>query len=254
MKRQYPSQARLRELFDYDDEAGRLVWRFNPLMAAWWNARFSNKMVGCLSVSSQLSQKFVIVINKTLYSGAKLLWIYHFGDVPNGKEVSRIDTYAGFKIDNLEIRGNSRKGQIHRSHVARMSAGHKGVSRPRHASWLCVEPNQNSTFFLTEISAATHYDNVCETTHGIRPNGTEKENVDQFMINLAAARHRQNAEKAIKENGIVGVLGVGKKFQARFDKKHIGTFPTKEEAALAYNKAAYAKYGELAILNDLLPF
>ena len=254
MKRQYPSQARLRELFDYDDEAGRLVWRFNSLMPAQWNSGLANKAAGSFYVTASLSLKFTININKTLYSGAKILWIYHFGDVPNGKEVSRIDTYAGFKIDNLEITNKGGKGQIYRSYVTKMSVGYKGVLDSRRESWKCTDPNKKSTYFLTEIAAATHYDNSCEKTHAIRPNGTEKKNVDRFMISLSIASYRHTALKGIEKNGVVGVYGIRKKFQARFDKKHIGTFQTKEEAALAYNKAAYAKYGELAILNDLSPF
>ena len=254
MKRQYPSQARLRELFDYDDEAGRLVWRFNPAQSARWNSRYANKVAGTFFVNCHLIQKFNISINNTNYSGAKLLWIYHFDGVHQGKVVSKIDTYAEFKIDNLEIRDKGGKGQILRSYIKKMVVEYKGVSRSRHTSWRCHVQNQNSTYFLTEIAAAIHYDNSCETTHGIRPNGTEKKNVDCYIISNSAGRHRRMASKAIKENRIIGVSEVGKKFKARLDKKHIGTFPTKEEAALAYNKAAYAKYGELAILNDLSPF
>jgi len=254
MKLQYPSQARLRELFDYDDKEGHLVWRFNPAKSAQWNSKFANKVAGCFYVTDSLILKFTININKTNYSGAKILWVYHFGNVPDGKEVSRIDTYAGFKIKNLEIRDSGGKGRISRSHVTRMQVGYKGVCKPRNSSWECKDTNKNSTYFLTEISAATHYDNVCETIHGMRPNATDKKNVDRFMINLSASRHRRRSSEAIKKNGIVGVRVSGKRFKAAFCKKYIGSFPTKQEAAIAYNKAAYAKYGELAILNDLSPF
>jgi hypothetical protein len=64
-------------------------------------------------------------------------------------------------------------------------------------------------------------------------------------------RQRRGSSKS----GYKGVSKSGRRYLAYIcensKSKHIGTFDTPEEAALAYNEAAIIKFGEFAILNDI---
>jgi hypothetical protein len=46
-----------------------------------------------------------------------------------------------------------------------------------------------------------------------------------------------------------GIAPNKRKWAAHFRKKHLGSYPTPEEAAAAYDHAAYAALGSLAVLN-----
>lgn len=61
-----------------------------------------------------------------------------------------------------------------------------------------------------------------------------------------------NANKPSRsKSGYKGVSLSGNKWRANIDSDHIGSFNTKEAAAIAYNKAAAKRFGEFAFLNQL---
>lgn len=73
--------------------------------------------------------------------------------------------------------------------------------------------------------------------------------------NLRPATISHNgANRSIMTTNTSGYKGVsfhkaGKKWRASIKARHIGSFNTKEEAALAYNEKALEEYGEYASLN-----
>ncbi len=76
--------------------------------------------------------------------------------------------------------------------------------------------------------------------------------------NLRIATQSQNNanRKGIGVSGYLGVFKSGNKWMARIrqpkkDRKYLGTFDTKEQAALAYNMAAIEVHGEFANLNKV---
>jgi len=242
MKRQYPSQARLRELFCYNVDDGFLY-------------RNSGKMAGNYSVNgNNLCGVYSVGIGDHDYEGGRLVWIYHHGDIPDGAFIFRKKWYLPPKIENIYL-SREFKERVVRPSISESKGKFKSVWKNKDSkSWSCSDLNGKEWYFFSENAAATHYDNVCEKIHGYRPNETLAVNVASMRVTKSVAKYIQTAKKSIKDRGVVGVYISGKRFKVRFDKKNIGGFQTKEEAALAYNKAAYAKYGELAILNDLSPF
>jgi hypothetical protein len=73
--------------------------------------------------------------------------------------------------------------------------------------------------------------------------------------NLRVTTHRFNAANccAFGEVPYRGVVKEGRRFRARINGKHIGTFEHAEEAALAYDEAAVAEWGAFAWRNFPLP-
>ena len=74
------------------------------------------------------------------------------------------------------------------------------------------------------------------------------------LDNLRLATRSQNCTNKItcSASGYRGVKKhhKGKRWQACIQRKHLGYFSTKEEAALAFDKAAKKLYGEFAFLNQ----
>ena len=88
------------------------------------------------------------------------------------------------------------------------------------------------------------YDNEREKIDGTRPNGTK---------NGIPLKIKRTINKVVKGNKKhIGVyLKPSGNYSARLKSIYLGTFSTKEEAARAYNIAAYEHYGENAVLNDI---
>lgn len=85
--------------------------------------------------------------------------------------------------------------------------------------------------------------------------------IDNQRENLRLSSRSQNAtNRALQSNNTTGYRGIwlqcdGKKWGATLKlhgkKTHLGVFPTKEEAAAAYDKAAREAQGEFFVGNDL---
>lgn len=85
MKTNQISQARLKELFLYDEHSGRLVWRINRGPVKQGSA------VGSLSNRGYLKTR----INKVSYQVHRLLWLLVTGETPN-----IVDHINGNRLDN----------------------------------------------------------------------------------------------------------------------------------------------------------
>jgi hypothetical protein len=77
--------------------------------------------------------------------------------------------------------------------------------------------------------------------------------LDNRRKNLRVCTNQQNIcnMKSKNNSGFKGVYfdRCSKKYTARVNKKHLGTFKSAEEAARVYDKHAYEIYGEFAYLN-----
>lgn len=235
--KQYPSQARLRELFDYEDESGDLIRKD-------------------LSSSSYtlVSEKHLTVHKRTYLSGKEfktsdLVWIYFKGQIQKDKFVqSKAGAYSS-KIKDLLLCDSS--GSISR----------KG--KKKHSNYLGVhKQNDSGNFvcqfsisgdrgykgsFLTEEAAAACYDHHAKIFFGDHAilNGVYCD-FEKFRVSI-----KSQTKVTRSSSGYKGVYPNKSRWLARIGKKCLGTHDTKEQAARAYNISARAHYGEHAVLNDI---
>ena len=87
------TQEWLRELFDYDEFSGRLIWKVRPDMPAFRNSKFAGKPAGTHDSKGHLQ----ISIDKKQYLAHRLTWVYHFGEIPEGMQIDHIN---GVRDDN----------------------------------------------------------------------------------------------------------------------------------------------------------
>jgi len=252
IKKQYPSQARLKELFDYDEKRGALIWKYRKEMTASWNTKHSGHDAGCNYLSSyHLKYELRVGISKKTYDGIRIIWIWINGDISDGKIISRINHLLPPTPENI-CSSYCVKGPTHIG--INNKEGYLGVHKQKGSSFFRCRIISESTWFATEYAAATHYDNAWEIKSGDRPNGTKKADVSSQIVNSSIAQHIQNATRSLKKYGSVGVEERGqggKRFNATINRDYLGTYPTKNQAAKAYNDAAIALYGEHAVLNPI---
>lgn len=249
-RKQYPSQARLRELFDYDPE-GFLVWKYNPDRRPQWNGRYAGKIAGKYEFSpSSLQYVYRVGIGDEVYSGNSLIWIYFGGTIDERKQVHKKDWSKPPAIENLvQVLPSERKS---RPHMRSSGEFGKGVTKRSGSDFFICEPVNGGCFrFMSRDDAETHYDNEYEKDRGERPNGTERKNVEHKILSTGLMRHIHHAKRARKEGKYCGVNKHRDSFSSYLSGKYLGVFASKEQAARAYNIAAYEHYGESAILNDI---
>lgn len=83
------------------------------------------------------------------------------------------------------------------------------------------------------------------------PDHVNRNGLDNRRCNLRpATRSQQGANRTAR--AFKGVGANGARFVARCRQRHLGTFDTPEEAALAYNAEAIRLWGEFAKLNEVI--
>ena len=102
---------------------------------------------------------------------------------------------------------------------------------------------------------------ILDTPEGMETDHINGNKLDNRKENLRICTTSQNqGNRKINKNSSLQLKGVyfhkkDKKFRATIHQKnnsiHLGSFETKEEAALAYNKAAKKYFGEFACLNGI---
>ena len=90
------SLAKAQETFFYDDSSGELFWKIRPSKSVMWGDRAGhvNKSVGY----------YRLRFEGKLYSLHNLIWNFHYGEIPTGKEVDHRDKDPlNNKISNLRL-------------------------------------------------------------------------------------------------------------------------------------------------------
>lgn len=112
--RELPTQDRLRELFDYDN--GELFNRTDR----------ANSSIGSIA-TRQGHHAVVATVNGVVYNASRLIWVWHFGAIPEGLHVAHINkNVLDNRIANLRL---ATKAEIVRSAMTpnHNTSGYKGV-------------------------------------------------------------------------------------------------------------------------------
>lgn len=109
--KEQPSREQLRELFHYD--GNNLFWRERP----------SNRVNISLPAGYIKTNGYrVIGVNKKLYRAHRLIWIYNFGDIPEGKETDHINhNKLDNRVKNLRLvthQGNGKNQSKHKDNTS----------------------------------------------------------------------------------------------------------------------------------------
>jgi hypothetical protein len=90
-----PTQARLRELFNYDPQSGELIWRVRPRSEFKTPAAYQSFVTRCQGRTAGHIDAHgyrIIVVDRVAMKGHRLVWLFVFGQWP---------TYPEFEIDHL---------------------------------------------------------------------------------------------------------------------------------------------------------
>lgn len=133
------TQDRLRELFDFDAEAGVLIWRVRPAEAFAklsdanaWNARFAGRVAGCINVQGYCTIK----IDDKMRQAHRLIWIYINGSIPAGIQIDHVNgVRSDNRLANLRMVTNA-ENQRNRSMPRDNTSGVMGVDwKKRDRKW-----------------------------------------------------------------------------------------------------------------------
>lgn len=242
-RKQYPSRDRLRELFDYDPE-GFLVWK---------SGKKAGEVIGFRSVEGSSTIRYRVTINGVKYKYNDILWIYFNGVIPSGKTVKSKSgpfLYAASKDLFLSDAKHSKNcGNITTKNIH----GFKGVRRQRNGLFQALLDGSDLGTYETAEAAASAWDAAAVKKYGrgLTENNSGCKNPQDYRVLLA---HRKHAKRNSKHK-YKGAMPNRRKWMARIGingkPKYLGTFETEEQAARAYNIAAYEHYGEKAVLNDI---
>ena len=88
------TQEYLQERFEYDSETGQLIWKTHLRKARYVGKPAGTKRKGYI----------YIYLDKKQQSAHRLVWMYHHGVIPDGKEIDHIDgNKTNNRIENLRL-------------------------------------------------------------------------------------------------------------------------------------------------------
>jgi hypothetical protein len=116
-------------------------------------------------------------------------------------------------------------------------------------------------YYLHDLIWSRAFDT--DVPHGFLVDHINRDKLDNRRLNLRLATKSQNEQNKTKRRsnttsrykGVVKMSGRKKCWRATLTEEgyniHIGTFYSEKEAAIAYNQAAYERWGEFAVMNDV---
>lgn len=126
--REAVNAADVRRALDYDPETGVFRWKFRDDRNQTWNTRFAGKPAGSVQKFNYDKLYLVIRINKVLYLGHRLAWLYVHGVWPD-KDLDHEDRDSlNNRIGNLRVATMS-QNQFNRPKQRDNKSGHKGIHR-----------------------------------------------------------------------------------------------------------------------------
>jgi hypothetical protein len=119
------------------------------------------------------------------------------------------------------------------------------LSAGRYAVRMVKENGRKKTVFMHKVIMPAPKGYVTDHANG--------DPLDNRRANLRVCTQKQNLQnkrgRTDSQTGIKGVAKIGKAWRAYINKTHLGHFPTWEQAAQAYDRAAWERYGQFARLN-----
>ncbi len=250
-RREYPTQERLRELFDYDPE-GFLVWRDRKDVPRRVNTRFAGKRAGYAGVSEgrdgKITKNHEIRINNVLYRAQALVYIFHNGEIPEGKTVtSASGSFLFSRIEDLILVDGPYIKES--QHFMRFSSGRFVGVQERNGRYICAIRGRKGTFSTPEAAASAYnfYARKIYGDHAIL-NEVEEINFNDYLVDMKIAGQKGRRDKKL----MLGVYSTKQgMFEAKLKNSYLGSYYTEEQAARAYNIAARKYYGDNCIINDI---
>ena len=89
-----PTQEYVKERFEYNNETGQLIWKTHLRTARYVGKPAGTKRKGYI----------YIYLDQKQQSAHRLIWVYHHGIIPDGKEIDHIDgNKENNCLDNLRL-------------------------------------------------------------------------------------------------------------------------------------------------------
>ena len=124
---------------------------------------------------------------------------------------------------------------------------------PRRESGYACRTERRTTIYMHQLVAERHGLNVCEREIDHK----DGNGLNNQRTNLrAATRSQNNANQRLSRRNRSGHKGVywsraARKWAAQLGRKYLGLFESSVDAAIAYNRAARARFGDFAHLNSV---
>lgn len=165
-----PSQAYLRECFNYDPDTGVLTWRDRPLghfksrrAYAMWNKKYSGRTAGSLMACG-----YLVVGRYPAYLIHRVIWKWVIGDDPP-EQIDHIDGIrTNNRWENLRLATNSenqRNTSVQRNNQLGIRGVHKKGGRFR-ARIFVAGKSQFLGSFATAKEAQAAYDKAAAELFG----------------------------------------------------------------------------------------